>query len=170
MYKIIIKTMKTMLMILLAFCLFAKIASSKYTFTHHELHSKAEMPKIASLDNGNVFVITSDPNKNISPLIIISNNKIKNEYILIPKEDEEEPEEEETPKPDEDEERKEKNKKTYDNFNKGFLFEGETFYPRVNDKINMNNNDVKINYSPEERIERNFKNIKKKWTNIQKNE
>lgn len=68
-----------------------------------------------------------------------------------------------------------KNKKTINkdnnnNFNKGFLFEGETFYPRVNDKINMNNNDVKINYSPEERIERNFKNIKKKWTNIQKNE
>ena len=62
------------------------------------------------------------------------------------------------------------NKDNNNDFKKGFLFEGETFYPRVNDKININNNDIKINYSPEEKIERNFKNIKKKWTNIQKNE
>ena len=55
-------------------------------------------------------------------------------------------------------------------FNKGFLFEGETFYPRVRDIIIQNNNYKNNNYSPEERIERNFKNIKNKWTKIQKNE
>ena len=67
--------MKAMLMILLAFCLFSKITSSIYTFTHHELHSNAEMPKIASLDNGNVFVITSDPNKNNQKSKIAKINK-----------------------------------------------------------------------------------------------
>ena len=67
--------MKAMLMILLAFCLFSKITSSIYTFTHHELHSNAEMPKIASLDNGNVFVITSDPNRNNQKSKIAKINK-----------------------------------------------------------------------------------------------
>jgi hypothetical protein len=66
------------------------------------------------------------------------------------------------------------NKDNNNDFKKGFLFEGETFYPKVdeNDKINQNNNnnDSKINYTPEERIERNFENIKKKWKIIQKNE
>jgi hypothetical protein len=66
------------------------------------------------------------------------------------------------------------NKDNNNDFKKGFLFEGETFYPKVDDKDktnqNNNNNDSKINYTPEERIERNFENIKKKWKIIQKNE
>ena len=63
------------------------------------------------------------------------------------------------------------NKDNNNDFKKGFLFEGETFYPREDDKINQNNNnDYKINYTPEERIERKFENIKKKWKIIQKNE
>ena len=53
--------------------------------------------------------------------------------------------------------------------NKGFLFEGETFYPPKIKNINKDNKIIRHNYSPEERIENNFKNIKKKWIIIHKN-
>ena len=52
--------------------------------------------------------------------------------------------------------------------NKGFLFEGETFYPKKKENNNNDYKDAKNSHIPEERIETNFKNIKKKWTKIHK--
>jgi len=50
-----------------------------------------------------------------------------------------------------------------DDMQKGFLFGGDTFYS----KINEINKDLKSReISPEERIERNFKNIQNKWNKI----
>ena len=59
--------------------------------------------------------------------------------------------------------------KNNNEYNKGFLFEGETLYPRKIKNINKDNKNIRHNYSPEERIESNFKNIKKKWIKIHKN-
>ena len=50
--------------------------------------------------------------------------------------------------------------------NKGFCLDGEVFYSSKNKSINKDNKNIRHNYSPEERIEHNFKNIKKKWIKI----
>ena len=50
-----------------------------------------------------------------------------------------------------------------DDMQKGFLFGGETFYSKINE-INQDLKSREI--SPEERIERNFKNIQNKWNKI----
>ena len=52
-----------------------------------------------------------------------------------------------------------------DNMQKGFLFGGDTFYSKINE-INQDLKSREI--SPEERIERNFKNIQNKWNKIHK--
>lgn len=50
-----------------------------------------------------------------------------------------------------------------DDMQKGFLFGGDTFYSKINE-INQDLKSREI--SPEERIERNFKNIQNKWNKI----
>ena len=50
-----------------------------------------------------------------------------------------------------------------DDLQKGFLFGGDTFYSKINE-INQDLKSREI--SPEERIERNFKNIQNKWNKI----
>lgn len=66
---------------------------SRKTYDNLKQNNKNNINEIKIKDiNNNDIILTkeiiqeNEENKNISPLIIISNNKIKNEYILIPKE------------------------------------------------------------------------------------
>ena len=66
-------------MILLALCLFSTISTSNFQYTQHELHTKAEKPKVCTLENGNVFVMTSSSTGNLQEsqiALINKNNKI----------------------------------------------------------------------------------------------
>ena len=61
------------------------------------------------------------------------------------------------------------NENNNDDFKKGYLFNGDTFYPRISNNIKLDTNEIGIYYSPDEQLEKSFKDIRRKWTKIHKN-